>query len=436
MARSRFLAVGLAVVLLVGACGGDQDGDPGSSADDTPARASATPEAGPEDSMGADSITSSEQTDPSAPDTASGAAPLDSTSSIETQDSVSEALSQPVVPLGDRFEWCAAVQAVWDAHDQAMAALVAAESRHEEALKDYEAAANESDRAEAREVIGAANADVGRANDDFRQAFAEAVQQLLHAKNYDGSATHHVAYRRAWEALIEESPQMRAADTELEKAQAPHKLRYAQDILSAFERVPTAWDFATKAEEFVVQAVSIAERTSADPAAIAALRDSVSTRLETHSDTVNARYLASNEAGVDSSRSIAELFQAARQAYGDAAWAYQDIGHHYYEGLAAKDDIASSETATDALAAVTKAVEHLLLVFDAYDEWADAHGEAQQIAKLAESTPLPQDVVDAADTAGADLSAAKASFEASVEAVVLDADAHSAFRRSFQESCR
>ncbi len=410
MARSRFLAVGLAVVLLVGACGGDQDGDPGSSADDTPARASATPEAGPDDSMGTDPITSTEQTDTSAPDTASEVAPLDSTSGTETQDSVPEPLSQPVVLLGDRFEWCAEVQAVWDAHDQAMAALVTAEARHEE---------------------GAANADVGRANDDFQEALAGAVQQLLYAKDIGGDATHHVAYRRAWEALIEESPQMRAADTEWEKAQAPQKLRYAQDILSAFERVPTAWDFATKAEEFVVQAVSLAERTSADPAAVAALRDSVSTRLEAHSDAVNARYLGSNEAGIDSSQSIAELFQDARQAYGDASWAYQDIGHHYYEGLAAKDDIASAATANDALAAVTKAVEHLLLVLDAYDEWADAHGEAQQIAKLAETTPLPQDVVS-----GADLSAAKAAFEASVEAVVLDAEAHSAFRRSFQESCR
>lgn len=433
---SRFLTLGLAVVLLVGACGGDQDGDPGSSADDTPARASATPEAGPDDSMGADPITSTEQTDPSAPDTASEAAPLDSTSGTETQDSVPEALSQPVVLLGDRFEWCAEVQAVWDAHDQAMAALVAAEARHEEALKDYEAAADELDRAEAREVVDAANADVGRANDDFQQALTEAVQQLLYAKNIGGDATHHVAYRRAWQALIEGSPQMRAADTEWEKAQAPSKLRYAQNILSEFERGPaawdTAWDFATKAEQLVHQAVSIAERTSADPADIAALRDSVLTRLEAHSDAVTARILASDQADIDSSRSVAELFQEARKAFSSAVWAKGNIRHHYDEGLAAKDDIASAGTARKALAAFTKAVEHLLLVFDAYDEWADAHGEAQRIAKLAESTPLPQDVVDTADA----MLAAEASFEASVEAAALDADAHSAFRRSFHESCR
>ena len=54
--------------------------------------------------------------------------------------------------LGERFGWCAGVQALWDAQDQARAETEAAAVAHEAAVRVYEAATDDLDRAEAGEA--------------------------------------------------------------------------------------------------------------------------------------------------------------------------------------------------------------------------------------------------------------------------------------------
>lgn len=180
---SRFLALGLAVVLLVGACGGDQDDDPGSSADDTPARASATPEAGPDDLMAADS-----------------------TSGIGTPDSVPEALSQTVVLLGDRFDWCSDVETVWNAHGRTTSNLWRSAVDYEEALEAYESATDELDRAEAREALSAAERSYDESLRENQQTLSRSVNQLFDAQRAGGDTPEDIAYRRAWSALVSADP--------------------------------------------------------------------------------------------------------------------------------------------------------------------------------------------------------------------------------------
>ncbi len=205
--RTRFMLAVLVFVLVAAACGGD-DSDPSDRAAAEPPETFTTsdsgsegsPEDSPEDSPEADTTTDGEQMDSAAPGTASDAGPLDSTSGTEPQDS-----SQPVVRLGDRFEWCAEMQAVWDAHDHALVALVAAEAGHEEALAKYEAATDELNRAEAREIVEAAQSDVREVNDKYQQALTDAVDQLRLARRATDDSTEGIAYQRAWEALSEKS---------------------------------------------------------------------------------------------------------------------------------------------------------------------------------------------------------------------------------------
>jgi len=147
------IAVGVAVVLAVAACGGGEGGNlPDRAAGERP-EANATPDPGLGDPMEPDASAQDEQQG------LAGAAPDDdregSTSgTIEPQDSTPEVIPPWTVrPLGDRFEWCARVQQRLDDSTHAQSQLDAAAGALQQARDTYEGADDELDRAELRSEL-------------------------------------------------------------------------------------------------------------------------------------------------------------------------------------------------------------------------------------------------------------------------------------------
>lgn len=146
MPRSRLVAVGLGVALLVGACGGG-----GSDPD----------ERDDEASSGAFVLSEDEPTQGAR--SGASTAPAD-----ESPEAASPGVASPV-QLGERFAWCAKVQALWDAQDQARTETEAAAATHEAAIGVHEAATDDLDRAEASEAVDDAYADYVFATRDYGQ---------------------------------------------------------------------------------------------------------------------------------------------------------------------------------------------------------------------------------------------------------------------------
>lgn len=96
-------------------------------------------------------------------DDASPAAPVASEAE-PSRDTVADA--EPV-RLGERFAWCARVQALWDGEDRARAETEVAAAAHEAAVRLHESAADDLDRAEAGEAAQDAYADYVFATSDY-----------------------------------------------------------------------------------------------------------------------------------------------------------------------------------------------------------------------------------------------------------------------------
>ena len=229
MPRNRLILATLAFVLVAAACGGGDDSTSSSSGDDnlpeTFTTSDSGPEGSPEVSSGADTTTDGEQMDSTAPDPTSETAPLDSPSGTEPQDSIQpEASSQPVVRLGSRFGWCADVQAIWDAHDEALAVVRVLEDALQEAQAAFDAATDDLDRAEIRGVLDNAAASHTNAQDAFDAARGRATRYLAEARKISnrermpeaqanavrGDETLQIAVDRAWAALLDADSQLAA----------------------------------------------------------------------------------------------------------------------------------------------------------------------------------------------------------------------------------
>ena len=110
--------------------------------------------------------------------------------------------SEPVaVQLGSRFIWCSQVQATWERHDNALAALTNSRSA-------LESAADELSRAEAREALEDAEGDYNRQSalvvyDDNLPFLLDRTR--ISASNHQDD-TQGIAYSSAWEALAAADP--------------------------------------------------------------------------------------------------------------------------------------------------------------------------------------------------------------------------------------
>ena len=163
--------------------------------------------------------------DAATPDPASDVDPLDPTSATEPQDSIQpEASSQPVVRLGSRFGWCADVQAIWDAHDEALAVVRVLGDALQEVQSAFDAATDDLDRAEIRGVLDNAAASHTNAQDALDAARGRATRYLAEARKISnrermpeaqanavrGDETFQIAVDRAWAALLDADSQLAA----------------------------------------------------------------------------------------------------------------------------------------------------------------------------------------------------------------------------------
>ena len=129
----------LAVMLVAPGCGGGEERAP----------------ADPVENAGPQGATSDVET--------AGATSPDAPASLEADLGENVVADAPRVQLGDRFTWCAKVQALWDAEDEARAETEATAEAHLAATGVLEAATDDLDRADAQEAVERALGDHGRA---------------------------------------------------------------------------------------------------------------------------------------------------------------------------------------------------------------------------------------------------------------------------------
>ena len=279
MPRTRLIAVGLAAALLAGACGGGEDSDPAERGDEAGSGASVTSEDEPlQDARSGDS-----------------AAPAD-----EPQEAAQPLVAAPV-RLGERFAWCARVQALWDAQDQARAETEAAAVAHEAAVRVYEAATDDLDRAEASEAVDDAYTDYVFSTRDYGQVRWHAAG-LISSDEPDllggglEDSTLQVAIERAREAfragaaphtlaaldLAYEATEIVARSSADERSEGDQSGQAAE--VPEPDPVPfdasEAWLRATQALRHAPNGVSDAESASDDASAAAAAAQAATNQTE------------------------------------------------------------------------------------------------------------------------------------------------------------
>ena len=334
------------------------------------------------------------------------------------------------VRLGDRFDWCADVQAGWDAYDQTLAVKIAAEGEHQRAVDAFEAATDELDRAEAGEIVDAANSDVASARYHYQDDLEARFWQVSGARTASGESSWQVAEKRAWDALIENSPPTRAAATGLETAEEVlGQARTDRDAINeTLSKARTMYEYEVSTDG-ILATLRLASQAGADPARISALTDTVTARFDaseaaraTREQANIAAYEAVQAGAVQAgtAQSMAEFLQEALQPDRSARLPLQAMYDHWAETGYAHIDIEAAETAEVALDAAERAVENVLIILDSYDAWNDAFAVAEQVIRDAESAKA----------------AAETSLEESLYAVILDTEAYTAFKRSLEGSCR
>ena len=174
MPRTRLALVSLTVVVVLAACGSDEQ-QPAPPTDAETARSDSALVEDPEPADAPD------QPDTAASDTA------------------------PVPRLGDRFEVCGDVQADRDAIAAALPELEAAQAAVRDARAAVAAATDDLDRAAANEALAEAETALWWANDAYDNAIHPASGELHHAMRihaWGGTSTSDIVYGRAWEAFL------------------------------------------------------------------------------------------------------------------------------------------------------------------------------------------------------------------------------------------
>ena len=470
MPRNRLTLAILAFVLVAAACGGGDDSAPSGSGDDTLSETFTTSDAGqeglPEVSSEADATTTEgEQMGSAAPDSASGDDPLDSTSDTEPQDSSQPgASSQPVVLLGDRFEWCSDMEAEWTNREQTVSNFLASEAGYEEVLAAYESATDELDRAEIRETLNEAERRYNESHDKFQQALAGAAHQLRRARRTYGDRPEDIAVQRAWAALLSADPELAALsaavpddpDPMVAVPVPPRRLTPVEILAELQDDTPrllngaaqgaarevySQADRALIAEVLATTAVEIAQIVNE---AAAADMSGEERGVYFAEDLSNASHILHYLAG-----SVLEPFDAA--AYGaaraadpnastmviDSPDAYvRSITHDsvYVEYRMMSEDIIDGDPTyyryligewptSDDIALATYA-ERVQAVYDALPVALESAREATAALQAAEQAEWTRQ------------RDAEQALQAALEELATGSDAYTTFKRSFEESCQ
>lgn len=177
MARTRSIIVAmLAFSVLAASCGGNEDSS------QEPADAST--------GVSEAAVGEAEQPD---------SATLDSATEPAEQADADPEPELAAVRLGERFPWCANIQASWDIHTEARTQLDAAETALQEAQIAVDSATDELDMAEAEQALEAASAARADAAATLTGT-ARAVASLLDPDRAPADDTEAVAVQRAAEA--------------------------------------------------------------------------------------------------------------------------------------------------------------------------------------------------------------------------------------------
>ena len=187
MPSTRFAVPVLAVLLLAGACGGD-DLDPEAGDTEIVATETGAVSTGAEDDVteGVATTEGGSAPEPDPTSEATTAAEADPAPVSEPADATEVAVSEPTpepeapsvvigaVELGDRFPWCARVNAIWQDFDEAAEFLGYMTIGLEEAQQALATATDELDVIEAETAEGLAQ----RAYDEVSETYAEAYENL------------------------------------------------------------------------------------------------------------------------------------------------------------------------------------------------------------------------------------------------------------------
>ena len=439
--RTRFILSILVFVLVAAACGGGDDSAPSGSGDDTLPETFTTSDAGqegsPEVSSEADATTTEgEQMDSAAPDSPSDDDPLDSTSDTEPQDSSQPgASSQPVVLLGDRFDWCSDVESVWTTYELTFANLWTFQADHEEALAAFESATDELDRAEARQALDELERSSTEPYGKHREALSEAVYQLRRARRASGDRPEDIAYQRAWSALLSADPEVAALSAALPAGAIVPTTTAAplpgDDEGSILARVigyrevysglgDSVWNRAAEeaAHDIYSQADSALIAEALQAAAPEAARAAHQLNTRQASDRSRAAYyVLLAQGGSVLAPFDADAYEAASVA-ASGRFSYLD---HYLDSvqsthtpLIPEDDDAFGSAYASRVRVIEAALPAALELAQATDALLEAEAEAERTRQRE----------------------AEQALQAALEVLAEGSDAYTTFKRSFEESCQ
>lgn len=435
MPRTRVFALGVAVALLVGACGGGGS-DPTERDDEASSGASVTSE------------------DEPTQDARTGAS---TTAADELRGAQQPAAAAPV-RLGERFSWCAKVQALWDAQDEARAETAAAAMAHEVAVGIYEAATDDLDRAEASEAVDDAYAayvlstrDYGRARWDTAGLLLGDESVLLDRGQQD--STLQVAIQRARDAYhAAVTPHTLAAlDLAHEATETAERLRGARlsvddlpgQAVEAPEPEPDAveaseaWFIAAEALQEAFEGVENADRALDDASAAAAGARAANNEAE---DAASAIHRAARGDG-EWEASIRDI-QTHLAVSRSSAEAVEDFAMQALEAQAAAAAAVEAVRAAEEASAAARSLAQQSGATSGADVYRDLRSNAQfrgpawfqadMSADLAAATASPASrwISKAADTVE------DAAWHVARISADLDTSAVTAFKESLQQSCQ
>ena len=199
MPNTRFaVSAILAVLLLAGACGGDEDSTP---AEQT---AGSTPAEQAEDGTLAEQAEgSNSQAGDASPDASSiGQDAIEPDTQEPSQSDTTTTVGPAKVQLGNRFDWCSNQQSIWDEHDEALSHFTNAEIALTKDQALFEAATDELDKIAAREAVEKSNSAYTRARRSYRDTREVSLNQMKSAFQSFLSvqdSSRAIAFGRAWE---------------------------------------------------------------------------------------------------------------------------------------------------------------------------------------------------------------------------------------------
>ncbi|MYA16788.1 MAG: hypothetical protein F4Z28_08465 [Gammaproteobacteria bacterium] len=429
MSRTGVMLAFLAVMLVAPGCGGGEDRAP----------------ADPVEDAGPDGAASDVET--------AGDTSQDAPASLEADLGGNVVADAPRVQLGDRFSWCAKVQALWDAEDGARAETEATAAVHWDAVGILEAATDDLDRAEAQEAVEQALGDHSRARTHYGHA------RSLAAGLFDGEstllvgdprdATLQVALERAFEAFLASAGADTLAVLDLaqkatETAQQPRPARPSEDEesnpsaeVAESEPAPVdpseAWFEATEALEDAIKA--------AEKAAVA-------------NDAAEASAAASHNAVADAKDAAWAIVRATEL---DGVWEAMiaDIDSHLQTALSAvrtgedseREALAAQAAAAAAAAAAVTAAEASEAARAIAEQSGSTEGAQAYWDAYAKASAPQRDARYSAYATGASAGTATRNVAAAATAAAsaarhaaqffagVDAQGVAAFKESLQQSC-